>query len=104
MQIPIPNILRHWREEELRRGLAPVAMRRGIGIWAFFAKRPALYRLATRIGARLLRNFAGGKGRLARVPLAPPVLTHGWTDMRDLPAPSGKTFHALYRQRKGVGR
>ncbi|HVJ42643.1 MAG TPA: LutB/LldF family L-lactate oxidation iron-sulfur protein [Dongiaceae bacterium] len=100
MQIPIPNILRHWREEELQRGLAPTAMRRGIGIWAFFARRPALYRLATRIGARMLRNFAGGKGRLAQVPMAT-ALTRGWTDMRDLPAPSGRTFHALYRQHKG---
>ena len=100
MSIPIPNILRHWREEEVQRGLAPVAMRRGIGVWAFVARRPALYRLATRIGARLLRKFAGGRGRLAHVPMGG-VLTQGWTDMRDLPAPAGRTFHALYRQHGG---
>lgn len=103
MQIPIPNILRHWREEELRRGLAPVAMRRGLGIWAYFVRHPLLYRLAARIGARLLRNFAGKKGRLAQIPFAP-ALAKGWIDIRDLPAPAGRTFHALYRQKKGAAR
>jgi L-lactate dehydrogenase complex protein LldF len=102
MQIPIPNILRHWREEEMRRGLAPNVVRRGLGIWAYVAQRPALYRLAAGTGARLLRLFAGRRGRLAKLPLAP-GLAAGWTDIRDLPAPSGRSFHALYRARKNAG-
>jgi L-lactate dehydrogenase complex protein LldF len=103
MQIPIPNILRHWREEEMRRDLAPVGLRRGLALWAFFARRPKLYRLATGIGARLLHSFAGKRGRLAKLPVMP-GLAKGWTDIRDLPAPSGRSFHALYRARKGAAR
>ena len=99
MQIPIPNILRHWREEEMRRGLAPNVVRRGLGIWAYVAQRPGLYRLAAGMGARLLRLVAGRRGRLAKLPLAP-GLASGWTDIRDLPAPSGRSFHALYRAQK----
>ncbi len=94
MQIPIPDILRHWREEEFKHGLTPSTARRGLGLWAFVARHPRLYRLAAGFGARWLRRLAGKRGRLARAPLA-----GGWTSIRDLPAPSGRTFHALYRER-----
>ena len=95
MRIPIPSMLRHWREKEFERHLQPKAMRWGLGLWAFFAKRPKLYRKATAIAARVLANQAHGKGRLAKVPLA-----SGWTDMRDFPAPQGKTFQQLWKERR----
>ncbi len=51
VQIPLPNLMRHWREREFERHLTPATMRFGLAFWAFFARRPALYRLATRTAA-----------------------------------------------------
>jgi L-lactate dehydrogenase complex protein LldF len=91
VKIPLPNLMRHWREREFERHLTPPAMRYGLGFWAFFAKRPALYRLGTRATALLL-GFAGRKtGRFARLPFA-----GAWTKTRDFPAPEGDSFFALY--------
>ena len=95
MRIPIPKMLRHWREKEFERHLQPTSMRWGLGLWAWMAKRPKLYRKATALAARVLANQAHGKGRLSKVPLA-----SGWTEFRDLPAPQGKTFHQLWKERR----
>ena len=95
MRIPIPRMLRHWREKEFERHLQPAAMRWGLGLWAWVARRPALYRRATALAARILANQGHGAGRLASVPFA-----SGWTQNRDLPAPQGKTFHQLWKERR----
>ena len=95
MRIPIPKMLRHWREKEFERHLQPTSMRWGLGLWAWMAKRPKLYRKATALAARVLANQAFGKGRLKKVPLA-----SGWTEFRDMPAPQGKTFHQLWKERR----
>jgi L-lactate dehydrogenase complex protein LldF len=95
MRIPLPKMLRHWREKEFERHLQPTAMRWGIAAWAWLAKRPALYRKATALAARVLTNQGHGKGRLSKVPLA-----SGWTEYRDFPAPQGKTFHQLWKERR----
>jgi L-lactate dehydrogenase complex protein LldF len=96
VRIPLPGLMRRWREETFRRGLAPPAARRGLRLWAWFARRPRLYRLATGLAARLLA-WTGRQGRLARLPLA-----GGWTATRDLPAPEGRTFMSQWRQRGGT--
>ncbi len=95
MRIPLPKMLRHWREKEFERHLQPSAIRWGIAAWAWLAKRPALYRKATALAARVLTNQGHGKGRLSKVPLA-----SGWTEHRDFPAPQGKTFHQLWKERR----
>jgi L-lactate dehydrogenase complex protein LldF len=95
MRIPIPKMLRHWREKDFERHLQPTSMRWGLGLWAWMAKRPKLYRKATALAARVLANQAFGKGRLKKVPLA-----SGWTEFRDMPAPQGKTFHQLWKERR----
>jgi len=87
VRIPLPKLMRHWREREFEQHLSPASVRGGLGVWAFFAKRPALYRLLTASGSRVLRLLGGKRGRLAKLPLA-----GGWTDHRDLPTPSGTTF------------
>jgi L-lactate dehydrogenase complex protein LldF len=95
MRIPLPKMLRHWREKEFERHLQPQAMRWGLAAWAWVAKRPALYRKITALAARVLTNQGHGTGRLAKVPLA-----SGWTKYRDFPAPQGKTFHQLWKERR----
>jgi L-lactate dehydrogenase complex protein LldF len=98
MMIPLPKLMRHWRDREFERALSPATQRWGVKFWAFLATRPKLYRLATRIAMRALGNLGAERGRFRRLPLA-----SGWTDVRDMPAPQGRTFMDLYRARKAEG-
>jgi L-lactate dehydrogenase complex protein LldF len=93
VRIPLPKLMRHWREREFERHLQPAAMRYGLGFWAYFAKNPALYRFATSLAMRVLGRF-GGKGRFKWLPFA-----SGWTGHRDFPAPQGETFQSLWKKR-----
>jgi L-lactate dehydrogenase complex protein LldF len=95
VRIPLPKLMRHWREREWERRLTPGAVRWGLGGWAFLVGRPWLYRLTTRLGGAGLRMLARGRGRLASVPLA-----GGWTGTRDFPAPQGRTFMDQWKARR----
>lgn len=95
VKIPLPDLLRELREKQVDEHLRPVSERLALTVWAFVAKRPALYRLATRIGVRFMHAMAGGKKTISKLPFA-----SGWTDYRDMPAPSGKTFRELYKERR----
>ena len=96
VRIPLPRMMRHWREREFERHLSPAAQRYGLGLWAFFARRPALYRLATSLATRALALLGRSKGRFASLPFA-----GGWTRHRDLPAPQGRTFQSQWKARGG---
>ena len=97
MHIPLPKMMRHWREREFERHLSPAAVRFGLSAWAFFAKRPRLYRIVAGVGAWLLRRLGGRKGRIKNLPLA-----GGWTAWRDLPVPQGRTFQQQWAARQGA--
>jgi len=93
MRIPLPRMMRSWREREFEKRLTPSATRWGLGLWRFVASRPALYRLGTGIASRALAAMGRG-GRIAKLPWA----GAGWTDQRDFPAPEpGGTFMSRYR-------
>ena len=94
MRIPLPRMMRHWREREFERHLQPATQRAGIRLWGFFATRPRLYRAATSLAMRVLGLF-GRSGRFRSLPLA-----SGWTSVRDFPAPEGPTFQSLWRERR----
>ena len=93
MRIPLPALMRTLREQEFRSRIGPASVRAGIGAWAWLVRRPALYRLATGVGIRVLGMLGRRRGRFTQLPLA-----GGWTAARDLPAPEGATFHALWRK------
>lgn len=95
VRIPLPKLMRHWREREFERHLAPAATRFGLRLWAFFARRPRLYGMAARAGVRLLTLAGRAKGRFRWLPFA-----QGWTQFRDFPAPQGDTFQAQWRRRR----
>ena len=95
MHIPLPKMMRHWREREFERHLAPASARWGLRFFAFFAKRPALYRPLAGLAMRTLGALGRAKGRFRRLPLA-----GGWTSKRDFPAPEGKSFQAQWAQRR----
>ena len=94
MRIPLPKMMRQWREREFAQKLSPRTQRWGLGLWAYFAKRPPLYRLASSAASRILGLLGGARGRFRALPLA-----SGWTDMRDMPAPEGKSFMTLWAER-----
>lgn len=92
VKIPLPTLLKGWREKSWREGLEPTSMRWGLGLWAFAATRPALYRLGTAIAIRAIR-LIGRSGWIASLPFA-----GGWTKHRDLPKPAARSFMAQYQQ------
>jgi L-lactate dehydrogenase complex protein LldF len=97
VRIPLPRMMRAWREREFERHLSPATQRSGLALWAYFARRPRLYHLVTGLAAFWL-GFAGQfRGRFGWLPLA-----SGWTRHRDFPAPQGRTFHAQWRRRRGT--
>ena len=95
MQIPLPSMMRHFREEQVKLGKSPAGQKIGLAVWAWLAGRPGLYRVATRAGMRMMELMAGRRGRLGWLPLA-----SSWTRHRDMPAPEGPTFHDLWAQRQ----
>jgi L-lactate dehydrogenase complex protein LldF len=91
VRIPLPKLMRHWREREFERHLTPAAVRWNLRLWGFVARRPLLYRMVTRAAVLGLGWFGRKRGRFSRMPFA-----GGWTEVRDLPAPEGDTFFARY--------
>ena len=96
MRIPLPKLMRHWREEEYDRKLNPAPVRWGLGLWAWAVRRPALYRFGARFAIAGMAFLGRKRGHLRSLPMA-----GGWTAHRNLPAPQGGTFHDLWRKRKG---
>jgi L-lactate dehydrogenase complex protein LldF len=99
MKIPLPKLMRHWREREFEKQLSPATYRYGLKFWAFFATRPSLYRRFAELGARLLGMMGGSRGRFRTLPLA-----GGWTTGRDMPAPEGRSFQSLWAERRRAGK
>ncbi|HWI27421.1 MAG TPA: LutB/LldF family L-lactate oxidation iron-sulfur protein [Stellaceae bacterium] len=95
MKIPLPGMMRHWREREFERQLSPAAYRYGLALWAFLAQRPPLYRFVTGLASRLLGWAGGPRGRFRSLPLA-----QGWTAGRDMPVPEGRSFMSLWAERQ----
>jgi L-lactate dehydrogenase complex protein LldF len=95
VKIPLPKMMRHWREREFAAKQAPAAYRYGLGIWAWVAARPALYHFMVETKARALGWLGKTHGRFRGMPLA-----SGWTRVRDMPAPEGRSFHSLWAERQ----
>jgi L-lactate dehydrogenase complex protein LldF len=86
VRIPLPDLMRRWRERNFSAAPPVKPAKLALWVWGVFARRPALYRVATSIAARALR---------ARI--AP--FAGAWTRYRDLPRPEGETFSAAWRRR-----
>ncbi|HUK59984.1 MAG TPA: LutB/LldF family L-lactate oxidation iron-sulfur protein [Stellaceae bacterium] len=95
VKIPLPKLMRHWREREFEQKLAPPVARWGLAAWAFLAQRPALYRVASSLAARVLGWAGRSRGRFRALPMA-----SGWTRVRDLPAPEGQSFMSQWAARR----
>jgi L-lactate dehydrogenase complex protein LldF len=94
MKIPLPKMMRHYREREWNRGLSRRSARAGLGLWAWLATRPRLYAAVTGIAMRAMARLAGRHGSFFKLPLA-----GAWTRTREFPAPEGRTFREIWRAR-----
>jgi L-lactate dehydrogenase complex protein LldF len=94
VKIPLPKMMRHWREREYAKKLNPPVYRTALSLWAWAARRPALYHALAALAARALGWAGRYRGRFRSLPFA-----DGWTAVRDMPAPEGRSFHSLWAQR-----
>jgi L-lactate dehydrogenase complex protein LldF len=94
VKIPLPKMMRYWREREFAEKLSPPAHRAGLRLWAWIAGRPALYHALVELASRAVGWAGRGHGRFRALPLA-----EGWTAVRDMPAPEGRSFHSLWAER-----
>ena len=100
VKIPLPKMMRHWREREFARRLSPPAYRSGLRLWAWLATRPALYHAFANVASRVLgmaRQAGADAFAICRSPRAGPAV-------RDMPAPEGRSFQSLWAERqRGAG-
>lgn len=97
MRIPLPKMMRHWREREFEKHLTPPAQRRNLKLWVMFAKRPKLYRAAANFASLGLRMLGGKKLRSGFLPMG-----GAWTKDRDMPTPEGKTFLSQFKGKQNL--
>ena len=99
VKIPLPELLRKLREQQVERSLRPRHEMLGLRLWSWFACHPRLYAWATRWGVRLLRLMSDRGDMIRRLPFG-----SGWTQGRYMPAPrSAMTFRDWYA-REGQNR
>lgn len=91
--IPLPDLLRDLRRDEMSQRITAPRWRLGLSVHARLLRYPRLYRQLTGIAMRLLHLTGRRRGRLSKLPLA-----SGWVDERDFPAPQGRTFMQQYRR------
>lgn len=97
MKIPLPGMMRHWREREFSRHLNPAMARYGLAFWAFFVKHPWLYALSMRVFAKTMAVLGRASGRFnAASPLRFLPGMGTWLRHRDFAAPEGDTFQARW--------
>ena len=98
MRIPLPKMMRHWREREFEKQLTPGAVRygpRGLGLGRGAAGGSTGWRPGSAAAAlRLAARGGGGSGRCRWRAAGP--------GGRDLPAPQGRTFMAQWEARAAV--
>ena len=97
MKIPLPKLMRLHRETEFDLGNVPRGFAFGLKTWAWFAKRPKTYQLASRFGIAALGALGRmkGTGAFKSLPFA-----GGWTKHRDFPSPQGRTFQQLWAEKQ----
>ncbi len=95
MNIPLPKLMRHWRELDFREKPATSLPKLALRAWAFAAKHPRFYRLLAGVGTRLLSMLAGRRRRFRYLPFA-----GAWTQARDLAAPAPRSFQSLWQRQQ----
>ncbi len=95
LHISLPHMLRCHRHREQQAKLSPFYIRWLLSMWAWFARHPRLYHYFAAIKIRWLGRLGRRRGAFRYLPLA-----GRWTATRDLPAPQGETFMAMWKKQQ----
>ncbi|MCW8916491.1 MAG: LutB/LldF family L-lactate oxidation iron-sulfur protein [Magnetovibrio sp.] len=93
VRIPLPDLLRNWRNRAFAVGKPGGAQRLALKVWAMLAQRPGLYHVTARFKIWAMKSLAGKRGHFKWF-----IGAGGWTKARDLPAPQGGTFQSRYQK------
>ena len=94
VKIPLPKIMRYWRERGFDQKTERRMNRWALALWAWCARRARVYHHGARLMIVLLHYLGRKEGRMVRLPFA-----EGWTAHRDFPAPEKSTFQFQWRNR-----
>ena len=98
MGIPLPKLMRAWRQRAYAKELTSKWQVRLLQAWLWVAKRPRAYHFATWLGMPFLRFFTS-RPRLVRwLPLP-----KGWVEHREFPQAEGATFQQRWKRRARGG-
>jgi len=95
VKINIPKHLVNLRRDIVDKRLNGVFERMIYRLWAWSLKSSFLYNATTFFQKIELGRRAKQTGWVSSLP----KIAHGWTQIRDMPAPAKKTFHQLWKQR-----
>ncbi|MGI9307768.1 MAG: LutB/LldF family L-lactate oxidation iron-sulfur protein [Gammaproteobacteria bacterium] len=96
VKIPLPKLLRHWREREYAQHLSAPLQRFGLTLWSVANRSGFLYSRALGLAQAFVSRLAGEGGWIKAMP-AP---FGGWFVCRDLKVESGGTFQRQWRKRQ----
>ena len=92
VQIPLPDLMRNLREDQVANGEQPGIESFLFSMWKFCATKPRLYRLFVRVVSWVIRKFASSNKVLRWLPFA-----KGWFLQRNIIAPSSAPFRHLFK-------
>ena len=99
VRIDIPRMLVELRRDVGEQRIAPWPERMVFAAFGWLLQRPALYRMAARLGRLAQRPFLR-RGMIRALPL----FLGGWTRTRDLPPVAPRTFHERWATLEREGR
>ena len=99
MRIPIPRMLRAWRQRLFKIKKGTKLSRIILKAWIFLVLHPLLYNQIVKILVTALNLIGQKKGRLAWLPLA-----NNWVINKDFPLPQGGTFLSKYHKTGDEGK
>lgn len=100
VRIPLPDMMRRWREDALEEEAGAWAERLALGAWAYTARHRTVYAFMTRLASAAMRVLA----RLQERPWVTSLpFVRGWSKHRDIKAPVAAPFQAQWRRKRGGG-
>lgn len=97
VDIDLPRMLLQLRGDLVKAGHTDRVLTTGIKGWSLAMRSPRIYAASAGIARRLTRARAGKRGHVGALP--GPL--SNWTRNRDFPPFAPKSFHQLWRERKG---